>query len=897
MLIPSKLHHSLRSNQLVIRKRLLQLLNNGLKFPLILVHAPAGYGKTTLMSQWADEQKNSGWFSLDENDSDTVRFLNYFTAALEKATLQNLTISTQNRGLLAEMSELLVSINQQTPPFQLIIDDFHLIDNREIHEAIKYWIRHQPENMTLILVSRTLPPINIAKLRVNELLFEIDVRQLAFTHQESLRFFDSKIEQNLPEQMVHSLCEQVEGWPTALQLVNLYAKQHQTSLQEAIQAIHRIKSNEISEYLHDEVFINLTPETQHFLLCCSLLHSMNEYVVAKMTDSQSAHQQLDFLVKQGLFISPIDIDKKEQWWQFHPLFASFLRNHLLLSAPEKWQILHQKAANAWLEIGYTTEALDHAILCKDNNVLIQILNQIGWSLYHKGNLKLLENALNTICFEELLPHPNLILLSAWLLQSQHQHTSVSQLIDKFTALAQKNNIKLDEKLEAEFDALRAQVAINAGQDKLALTLATNALKFLPRDRYYARIVATAVIGEAHHCQGELHQALATMRQTEALAQQHHAYHHLLWSLIQQAEILLAQGFLQTAYDILDKANQIVTKKHLHKIPMQEFLLRFKGHILWEWHELDKAEAMSEAGIEMLPNQSEHLQCLSLLAKISLTKGDLDNGKRLLSKAESLIQQYTYHPDWSSHFYEVSLIYWQMTDNHSKVQSWLLQATKPKTQIIHFSHRQWRNIARANIIIGQYIDAELIVKDLIQTARTQQLISDLNRDLILMNRIYTLKNNPTKAQKCLLEALELSKQTNFVSAFVLEGELMAQQLRHILQLNILDELLTHKTQFILRSINQYYRHKFAHFDEHFVNRLLQNPQVPEILRISPLTQREWQVLGLIYSGYSNEQISTELQVALTTTKTHIRNIYQKIGVTNRAESIKYTQHLLQLMGYS
>lgn len=98
MLIPSKLHHSLRSNQLVIRKRLLQLLNNGLKFPLILVHAPAGYGKTTLMSQWADEQKNSGWFSLDENDNDTVRFLNYFTAALEKATLQNLTISTQRGG-------------------------------------------------------------------------------------------------------------------------------------------------------------------------------------------------------------------------------------------------------------------------------------------------------------------------------------------------------------------------------------------------------------------------------------------------------------------------------------------------------------------------------------------------------------------------------------------------------------------------------------------------------------------------------------------------------------------------------------------------------------------------------------------------------------------------------
>ena len=126
--------------------------------------------------------------------------------------------------------------------------------------------------------------------------------------------------------------------------------------------------------------------------------------------------------------------------------------------------------------------------------------------------------------------------------------------------------------------------------------------------------------------------------------------------------------------------------------------------------------------------------------------------------------------------------------------------------------------------------------------------------------------------------------------------MAQQIRHLLQLNVLDELALHKAQFILRNINQYYRHKFAHFDEQFVAKLLANPQVPELLKISPLTQREWQVLGLIYSGYSNEQISDELQVATTTIKTHIRNLYQKIGVANRSEAISYTKDLLKLMGY-
>ena len=200
------------------------------------------------------------------------------------------------------------------------------------------------------------------------------------------------------------------------------------------------------------------------------------------------------------------------------------------------------------------------------------------------------------------------------------------------------------------------------------------------------------------------------------------------------------------------------------------------------------------------------------------------------------------------------------------------------------------------MLGQFEEAKQILDKLIATAEEFHLTGDLNRALILRNRWYFLQNQKDLAQRDLIDALKLARQTNFISAFVIEGENMAQQIRQLLQLNVLDELALHKAQFILRNINQYYRHKFAHFDEQFVVKLLANPQVPELLKISPLTQREWQVLGLIYSGYSNEQISDELQVATTTIKTHIRNLYQKIGVANRNEAITYTRDLLKLMGY-
>ena len=159
-----------------------------------------------------------------------------------------------------------------------------------------------------------------------------------------------------------------------------------------------------------------------------------------------------------------------------------------------------------------------------------------------------------------------------------------------------------------------------------------------------------------------------------------------------------------------------------------------------------------------------------------------------------------------------------------------------------------------------------------------------------------RNERSEAQRALMEALTLSNRTGFVSHFVIEGEIVAQLLRQLLQLNTLSEMEQHKAQRLLKDINQHHRHKFAHFDEGFVEKLLNHPNVPELIRTSPLTQREWQVLGLIYSGYSNEQIAVELDVAATTIKTHIRNLYQKLGILHRQDAVEQAQKLLKLMGY-
>ncbi|MDU8923635.1 HTH-type transcriptional regulator MalT [Pasteurellaceae bacterium LIM206] len=900
MLIPSKLTTSFRLPHSIERQRLLNLLSNAQAYPLVLVNAPAGYGKTTLISQWASKQPRLGWYALDESDNKPERFAVYFCAALANGMQLDLnTFMQENMGhqinLQALLNQLLVTVARFDRHFYVVIDDYHLIDNDEIHEGLKYWLRHQSDNMTLVLISRSTPPIGIAGLRVQESLLEIGTYELPFNRQETLSFFQSRFNSELLDNDIASLCDEVEGWPTALQLISLSAQQHRISLREAANRFARLSDSHISEYLNDEVLNHIDAGMRHFLLQCSILRSMNEKLVQHLTGMIDSRRKLEELEKQGLFLQKIEAE--DNWWRFHPLFASFLRQCCQVELIDELPQLHRRAAEAWLSLGYSTEALYHAMQLDDISTLLIILQQHAWQLFHQGEFKLLEEGLDHLGYAVLAEQPNLVLLKAWLAQSQHRHNEVNGIFNMFEHAFRDKNEPTNSSQQAEFDVLRAQVAINSGDENTALSLATSALQQLPEQAYYAHIVATSLIGEAHHVRGELTVAMEWLQKAEQMAYRHHTYHCILWALLQQAEILLAQGFLQAAYDMLDKANDFVKEHRFQKVPMYEFLLRTKARILWEWYNLDKAESMANAGIEVLSKPEDTLQCQVLLAKISLVRGNLDNAARLIKSLEELQHNRVYHFDWVANFDSVRVLLWQMNHDQAAAQTWLKQAWQPENCNNHFTQEQWRNWARAYLLLERFDQSHDILTRIIQTARELELTSDLNRALILRNHLYSLQNKKELAQRDLIEAINLARQTNFVSAFVVEGESMAQQVRQLLQLNVLDELSLHKAQFILRSINQYYRHKFAHFDESFVTKLLENPQVPELLKISPLTQREWQVLGLIYSGYSNDQIAAELQVATTTTKTHIRNLYQKIGVANRAEAINYTKSLLQLMGYN
>jgi LuxR family maltose regulon positive regulatory protein len=906
MLIPSKLSRPVRQQNTVVRDRLLTKLATAPNYRLTLVASPAGYGKTTLVAHWAAGKSDLGWYSLDESDNQPERFASYLIAAVQHACgghcvkSEALSQKHQYASLSALFAQLFVELSDWHRPLLLVIDDYHLICNDAIHEGMRFFLRHQPENMSLVVLSRTLPPLGIANMRVREQLLELNASHLAFTHPETQQFFDNRLKDPIDQADSSRLCDDVAGWATALQLIALSARQSATSSQQSTQQSARklagLNASHLSEYLADEVLDRVDAPTRDFLLRCSLLRSMNDALIVRLTGGDNGQQRLEELERQGLFIHRMD--DTGEWFNFHPLFATFLRQRCQWELATELPQIHRAAAEGWLAQGFPAEAIHHALGAEDTDMLRDILLQHAWALFNQSELALLEECLAALPYDRLIQNPKLVLLQAWLAQSQHRYAEVEALLARAESEMQQRNIVMEQDLTAEFDALRAQVAINDGRQDEAEKLAADALRFLPYESYYSRIVATSVTGEIQHCKGDLTRALPLMQQTEQIARRYEAYHYALWALLQQSEILIAQGFLQAAFEMQDRAFELVREQHLEQLPMHEFLLRLRSQLLWSWSRLDDAEDAARQGLHVLTNfqPQQQLQCLAMLAKCSLARGQLDNAHHHLQRCESLLKTGQYHIDWMTNTDKPRVIYWQMIGDKTAARQWLQQARKPDMADNHFQQGQWRNIARVQILLEQFDEAEVVLDELNQNARQLRLTSDLNRNLLLSNLLYWHTGRKSDAQRVLIEALGLANRTGFVSHFVIEGEMMAQQLRQLIQLNLLPELEQRRAQQILREINQHHRHKFAHFDEGFVNKLLTHPQVPELIRTSPLTQREWQVLGLIYSGYSNDQIAGELDVASTTIKTHIRNLYQKLGVAHRQEAVQQAQHLLQVMGY-
>ncbi|NVD08578.1 HTH-type transcriptional regulator MalT [Vibrio sp. JPW-9-11-11] len=902
MWIPSKLTRPGRLHNAIVRPRVLDLLQQAPFYKLVLLRSPAGYGKTTMAAQWLSDKPHVGWYSIDESDNDSFRFINYLLKALNKATdsscpnSQKLAEKRQFSSLHSLFGEVFTEMSNFHQECYLVLDDYHLIADDEIHEAMRFFLKHMPDNLTLVVTSRAAPPLGTANLRVRDLMIEIGDELLAFDTEETTRFFNQRVSDGIDDTTANNLRQYVEGWPSALQLIALQAQHQHKTLAQSAESFSQFNHAHLWDYLVEEVFDLLDQETRLFLLQCSVLDHFNDQLVSELTEREDALSMIESLNRFGLFIHPLE--GEQNWYRFHNLFAEFLSHERTARIPQQEKPLHRKAATAWLKLSSPHQALRHAQDASDSQLTADILSQYGWKMFNSGELQTLEKAINSLTTEQLYSEPKLCMLQAWLAQSQHRYNDVGDLLSKADQHMAKLNVVLSSKEQGEFNALRAQVAINRNEPEQALELAELALSQLDSTVYRSRIVATSVVGEVNHVLGHLSRALPMMQQTEKLARQYQVYHQALWAMLQQSEILIAQGYVQAAYEVQDNAFKLIEEQQLHQVPLHEFLLRVRAQILWCWNRLDEAEECAYKGLDVLGNHSpsKHLHSYSMLARIAIGRGEIDKAGKFIDQIVHLLKQSTYHVDWTANASLSLILFWQARGDLESIEQWLETTVRPEQACNHFTQLQWRNIARAQIALGKLDDADETLSFIQQQASDNELLTDTNRNLIVRAVLALSQHDEPQAQHYLKQALELTNQTGMLGNFLVDGNKIGHILEKLNNKHDLGDLERHRAQQLLKAISTHQRSSSIHFDEEFIEKLVNHPNIPELVRTSPLTQREWQVLGLIYSGFSNEQIAQELDVAGTTIKTHIRNLYQKLNIANRKEAIKTAENLLQLMGY-
>ena len=523
----------LRTNP-VVRPRLLAQLNtavspDGIIQPkLTLITGPAGYGKTTLTSQWiAQMAQPVAWLSLDANDNDEARFLAYLFAAIGtvreeigEAALARLTTTYLYNETEAILTSLLNDLALGEETAVVVLDDYHLITSPAVHQAVTFILQNMPVQLHLIITSRSEPPLPLALLRARDGLNWLGSRDLRFTPEEAAQFLQQTMGLQLTQGQILQLDEQVEGWVTGLQLIAL-ALQESVTLPEAFSGSQRY----LVDYLADQVMDRQSPEVQEFLLQTAVLNQFNAELCEQLLNLEpladgACQQLLEQIEAANLFLVPLDAERR--WYRYHHLFGDFLNGRLQQqkTATEIAQ-LHHRAACWYHEQNQPLVAIDHALAAGDYDLAASLMEVVARDVLMFGEGITLRHWVEALPEALQTKNPRLTLFYIWSLIRTGEFSRAKQLL---ADVSDHLNTSL---LWGEWSALRARIAVITGDTELNIRFSNKALSKLPEDQHMLRSEVAINLGFSHLQRAELDDA----RDAFAEAAQNSTHDPGLWAVM------------------------------------------------------------------------------------------------------------------------------------------------------------------------------------------------------------------------------------------------------------------------------------------------------------------------------------------------------------------------------
>ena len=896
--------------KIVLRPRLIARLNEGLSAGrrLSLISAPAGFGKTTLVSEWiadgrflnADSESFTrekvllnpqskignlkfAWLSLDEGDNDPTRFLAYLIAAVQTIAprigegVWGVLQSPQPPPTDLLLTNLLNDITTISDSFILVLDDYHVIDSQPVDQALAFLVENLPPQMHLVIASREDPPLPLARLRVRGQLTELRAADLRFTPAEAAEFLNRVMGLNLSAEDITALETRTEGWIAGLQLAAISMQGH-TDVTHFIQSFTG-SHHFVLDYLIEEVLHQQSESVQTFLLRTSLLERMCGPLceAVLLAPAVPGQETLDYLEHANLFIVPLDNDR--QWYRYHHLFGDLLRKRLGQSlTPGNIAELHIRASQWYEDHGLEIEAFQHAAAAHDVERAERLMEGKGIPLHFRGAVNVILEWLASLPKSMLDARPLLWVRSATMALTAGQTTGIEEKLQAAEAALRTQHAQrsadLDDKtrdLIGQIAAARSTLALTQYQPETVIIQSRRALEYLPPENLTFRFTANWTLSVAYQLQGDRAAASRVLAEALSISEASGEMFSTILALSHLALMQELENQLYRAAETYRRVLQLVSDQPLPNAAEANLGL---ARICYEWNDLDAAEQHGQQAL-LLARQYGHLLdrfilCEVFLARLKLAQGDVNGAATVLAQTDRATRE----QNFVQRMPEVAA---------AQVLTLLRQGDVAAAARLVQTHDLPISQARVYLAQGDSSKALAVLEPLRKQMEAKGWQDERLKVMVLQAIAHQAHGEKDKAVQVLGDTLTLAEPGGFIRLFVDEGELM--------RLLIADFRLMIEKQGLREG------QKLIGYVDKLLAAFLQPATMPQSAvstqqsaMIEPLSERELEILRLIAEGLSNREISERLFLALDTIKGHNRRIFDKLQVKSRTEAIARAREL-------
>jgi len=890
----TKLHIPSSGQNIVHRTSLFEKLNSGLQRKLILVSAPAGYGKTTLLSDWISQNKiPAAWLSLDNSDNDPAVFLSYVISGIQtihqefgQSALR--LLNTPDSPSVESIANLLINdllgINKN---FLLVLDDFHLISSKDVNILLTHFLGHIPSNIHIVILTRSDPALSLSRLRSQHQMVELRAADLGFSTADISVLFNKKLRLGLSERDVISLEEKTEGWVAGLQLAALSMQ----GREDFSGFIRDLKGDNryIMDYLMEEVLKNQTDAIKDFLIKTSVLEQMSAPLCNAVMNSNDSQVILETLEQNNMFVIPLD--EERTWYRYHHLFADLLKQRLHVTEKATIIELHNKAIEWFKDNDMPLFAVKHAIETGNFEKSIQILGEIVESMWKNGQHD------NIIKYGDLLPdevikkNADFSLYYSWILIIAGQNQKAEPLLLSAEIITRqiindKNSteeeISYNKQLSGKISVAFAYLYSKTADTEKTLSYCRAAMENLHEDDSFWFSWGWYSIGWAEEVNGNIDKCIEAFEKALSYARKSGSIYLISSNAYNVVYMEQRMGLYTSAYkkcsdlirDMKERGYSQLTKSE----PTYVELYTCMAEIECMRTDFEKALADIKIAYSLSKNfsNSSYKVWVRLIYSLILSgRGDTSSMMKLLNEIDDIIEHNTISPSARAMYIDMrGKLLIEQNEPEEAGNFFKNNGLRPGKEISYLEDRGYFSFVLLLITELKFDEAEEILSGLQKMSQAAKWIETLISVKVMYAVFYKDSGNKEKAVASLIEALEYAADENILMPFVYYHNRIKDLLPEVFKIQA-----TTKTNIPKKSIDKL---KLAIEKR---ERFIKNNQG------SGLSDRELDILRLIAEDLTNQEIADKLFISLNTVKTHLKNIFLKLDADSRIKAVDKAKYLV------